>query len=191
MKKYLWQHPRGFLYVRNKGKYLGRITAPEGTPEFDRQYWEILNGKRAEASKSWAKLIASYRQSNRWENLKPRTRADYEKVLIYLGEKIGSKDVTRLIRKDVIDAQDANKHRVRFANYVPQVMSVLCEHAINIGWLVHNPAKGVDKLRTSDDRKQPHIPWTDYAVAIWRAEAAPLPRLIFEIGVGSVQRPSD
>jgi integrase len=189
-KKYLWQHPRGYWFVRIKGKY-HRITAREGTPEFDQQYWEILGGKRAEASKSWSKLIASYRRSDRWAHLKPRTRADYEKVLVYLEEKIGQIDVTRLIRKDVIEAQEANQHRIRFANYIPQVMSVLCEHAINIGWLAQNPAKGVDRLRTPDDRKQPHIPWTDDAVARWRAEAAPLPRLIFEIGVGSVQRPDD
>ena len=91
-----------------------------------------------------------------------------------LEEKIGSKDVTRLIRKDVIEAQEANEHRTRFANYIPQIMSVLCEHAINIGWLAHNPAKGVDKLKTPDDRKQPHIPWTDGAVAKMRAEAAPI-----------------
>ena len=190
IKKYLWQHSRGYWFVRIKGKYT-RITATAETPEFDRQYWEILSGKRTEASKSWAKLIASYRRSNRWANLKHRTRADYEKVFVYLEGKIGSKDVTRLIRKDVIEAQEANQHRTRFANYIPQIMSVLCEHAINIGWLVHNPAKGVDKLKTPDNRKQPHIPWTDDAVEKWRAEAAPLPRLIFEIGVGSVQRPDD
>ena len=101
------------------------------------------------------------------------------------------RDHTRLIRKDVIEAQEANQHRIRFANYIAQVMSVLCEHAINIGWLARNPAKGVDKMKTPDNRKQPHIPWTDDAVAKMRAEAAPLPRLIFEIGVGSVQRPDD
>jgi len=190
VKKYLWHHPRGYWFVRIKGKY-HRITAAEGTSEFDQQYWDILGGKRAEARKSWSKLIASYRHSNRWLNLKTRTRADYEKVHAYLEEKIGRRDVTRLTRKDVIDAQEANRHRTRFANYIPQVMSVLCEHAINIGWLAQNPARGVDRLRTPDDRIQPHVPWTDDAVGKWRTEAAPLPRLIFEIGVGSVQRPSD
>ena len=39
MKKYLWRHPKGYIYVR-KGKLLERIKAPEGTPEFDREYWE-------------------------------------------------------------------------------------------------------------------------------------------------------
>ncbi|WP_252731357.1 hypothetical protein [Lentibacter algarum] len=51
-KKYLWRHPSGRWYVRKivNGKmiYLGRITAEEGTAEFDRQYWEILSGKKSE-----------------------------------------------------------------------------------------------------------------------------------------------
>jgi integrase len=189
-KKYLWQHPDGRWYVRLKGKY-HRITADHGTPDFDRQYWDILGGKRAAAKTSWSALMASYRKSDGWKERKTRTRADYEKVMDYLEEKIGTRDVTRLIRKDVIAAQEKNRHRVRFANYIAQVMSVLCEHAIDIGWRKDNPAKGVRLLRTPEDRKQAHIPWTDAAVAKWRAEAAPLPRLIFEIGVGTVQRPGD
>lgn len=190
VKKYLWKHPRGYWFVRIKGGYY-RITAEAGTPDFDRQYWEIMGGKRTEAKTSWNALIASYRRSDRWTHLKARTRCDYETVLTYLIEKIGTRDATRLLRKDVIAAQENNRHRVRFANYIPQVMSVLCEHAIDLGWAKDNPAKGVRRIATPDDKKQPHIPWPDWAVEKWRAEADELPRLIFEIGVGSVQRPAD
>lgn len=189
-KKYLWRHPKGYWFVRIKGQY-HRITADAGTPDFDRQYWDILSGKRAEARTSFRALIASYRRSDRWLNLKPRTRADYERVLVYLDEKIGARDVCRLVRKDVIAAQDANRERIRFANYVPQVLSVLCEHAIDLGWRQDNPAKGVRAIKTPADKRQAHIPWPDEAVARWRAEADPLPRLIFELAVGSVQRPGD
>lgn len=191
MKKYLHSPKPGYLYVRVRGNYLGRITAEKGTAEFDRQYWDILNGRTLKCRTGWAALIASYRRSDRWANLKPRTRGDYERVMIYIEEKNGSKDCTRLIRRDVIAAQEANRHRVRFANYIPQVMSILIEHAIDLGWMKDNPAKGVRRLQTPDERKQPHIPWPDWAVDRWRAETAPLPRLIFEMGVGSVQRPGD
>lgn len=189
-KRYLWQHPDGRWYVRLKGKY-HRITAEAGTPDFDRQYWDILTGKRAERKTSWKALIASYRASDRWSGLKPRTRADYERVLLYLEDKIGDRDVRRLTRRDVIRAMEANAHRVRFANYIPSVMSVLLEHAIDIGWTSDNPAKGVRKLRTPEHKRQEHVPWPDEAVDLFRAEASPLARLIFEIGVGSVQRPGD
>lgn len=189
-KRYLWHHPAGRVYVRLKGA-LHRITAPEGTPEFDRQYWEILTGRRTQSKTSWNALIADYRRSDRWARLKPRTRFDYEKVMIYLEERIGTRDVKELKRKDVIAAQRANAHRTRFANYIAQMLVVLGEHAIDIGWMTHNPAKGVRALETPPERRQAHIPWPDWAVELFRAEASPMARLIFEIGVGTVQRPGD
>lgn len=189
-KRYLWRHPAGRVYVRTKGT-LHRIRAAEGTADFDREYWEILSGRKMMAKTSWARLIDDYRTSERWTNLKPRTRKDYEKIMDYVLEKIGSRDVKSLTRADVIAAQKANAHRTRFANYIPQMLVVLCEHAIDLGWLKANPAKGVRALKTPDDRKREHLPWPDWAVEKFRADAQPLPRLIFEVGVGSVQRPSD
>jgi len=189
-KKYIWRHPSGRIYVRIKGN-LHRIRAPEGTPEFDHEYWQILTGKRAQAKTSWLALMEDYRQSERWTGLKPRTRQDYEKIMDYLREKIGTRDVRALVRADVIAAQRANAHRTRFANYIPQMLVVLCEHAIDLGWLTTNPAKGVKALKTPDHRKQEHQPWPDSAVEHFRAKASDLCRLIFEIGVGSVQRPGD
>lgn len=190
VKKYLWRHPKGYVYVRKGGK-LTRIMAREGTPEFDREYWEILTGRRAASRTSWKVLIEDYRRSDRWRGLKPRTRADYEAVLSYILEKNGDRDMTRLTRQEVIAGQRKNEHRTRFANYIPAVMSILCEHAIDLGWMQHNPAKGVRKLAVPDDRQRPHLVWPDAAVKKWRAEAGELQRLIFEIGVGSVQRPGD
>lgn len=189
-KRYLWRHPSGRIYVRIKGK-LHRITAAEDTADFDRQYWEILTGKRMQAKTSWNALMDDYRKSDRWTGLKLRTKTDYDRVMQYLREKIGDRDVKSLTRANVIEAQRANAHRTRFANYIPQMLVVLCEHAIDLGWLKDNPAKGVRALKTPDDRKKEHVPWPNSAVDRFRAEAGELPRLIFEIGVGSVQRPSD
>lgn len=112
-------------------------------------------------------------------------------VFEYVEEKNGPKDMTRAKRKDIIAAQQANLSRVRFANSIPAVLSVICEHAIDLGWIIENPAKGVRKVATPKEKQKPHIPWADDAVSKWRAEARPLPLLIFELGVGSVQRPGD
>ena len=100
-------------------------------------------------------------------------------------------NVEALTRADVIGAQKANAHRTRFANYIPQMLVVLCEHAIDLGWIKNNPAKGVRALKTPPERKREHLPWPDWAVDKFRAEAGELCCLIFEIGVGSVQRPGD
>ncbi len=176
--------------MRLKGRY-HRINAKEGTAEFDQQYWDILNGKRAQAKTSWNALIDDYRTSDRWLNLKPRTRQDYERVMVYLQERIGTRDVKALTRADVIAAQKANAHRTRFANYIPQMLVVLCEHAIDLGWIANNPAKGIRALKTPPHRRRVHVPWPDHAVEMFRQNAHPTARLILEIGIGSVQRLGD
>lgn len=188
-KRYLWQN-KGRWYFRKGGKYTP-IDAEFGTAQFDAIYWAIMAGKGPVGRTNWAALIASYRASDRFTNLRTVTRNDYQRVMDYLLSKNTDKDMTRLKRSDVLAAMEANKDRVRFANYIPQVMSVLCEHAIDLGWLATNPAKGVRRIKTPDHKKQTHVPWTDEAVAKFRAEATALPLLIFELGVGTVQRPAD
>lgn len=190
-KKYLWRHPSGRIYFRKTGMSLVRIHAAEGTADFDREYWDIMTGKKWAAKTSFAALILDYRESDRWTKLKPRTRADYEKVLIYIEEKIGNRDVRAFSRPDAIAAQKANSHRTRFANYIVQVLAVLLEHAIDIGWTQDNPAKGVKVLNTPEHKKKPHLPWPNWAVERFREQVAGQARLIFEIGVGTVQRPGD
>ncbi|WP_107496438.1 tyrosine-type recombinase/integrase [Thalassobius sp. I31.1] len=194
-KKYLWQHSSGRWYVRKcvNGKmiYLGRITAKEGTAEFDHQYWEIVSGKRAEAKTSWTALIAAMRETDKWANFSPRYRKDLEPVFTYLTEKIGKTDVARLTQADIYDAMEKNKHRVRFANYIPTAISMLSKLAIRKRWRKDNPAIDIEPLKVPKARKKPHVPWADWAVETMRDEGEPLPLLIFEIGVGSVQRPGD
>ena len=46
-------------------------------------------------------------------------------------------------------------------------------------------------LTTPENRKQEYIPWPDWAVEKFRPRAGPIPRLILELGVGTVQRPGD
>lgn len=190
MKKYIWRHPSGRIYVRIKGK-LTRITAEENTAEFDSQYWQILNGKQVETKTSWAAIIRAMRDSDKWANFSPRYRKDLEPIFTYLELKIGATDVSKLTPADVYDAMDANKHRVRFANYIPTAISMLTQLAIKKRWRNENPFYKMDKLKVPKDRQKPHLPWTDSAVALMRAKAEPLALLIFEIGVGSVQRPGD
>ena len=196
-KRYLWQNAStGLWYVRRRGEYQplrdeeGRHHAPN-TPEGDRLYWEILRGTRVTGARSMRALVADYRRSERFTRLALRTRRDYERVMDYLVERAGDRAVAAWRRSDVIAAQRANAHRVRFANYLPPVLSVLFEHAIDLDWRADNPAKGVRRLGMPDERRREHVPWTDEAVERMRAEALPLPRLIFELGVGSVQRPAD
>ena len=171
--------------------YLGRISAQEGTEEFDDQYWEIVNGKKATAKTSWGALIEAMRDTDKWANFSPRYRKDLEHVFEYLRDKIGHQDVARLTQADIYDAMEKNRHRVRFANYIPTAISMLSKLAIRKRWRKDNPAIDIEPLKVPKTRQKPHLPWADWAVKKLRSEGEALPLLIFEIGVGSVQRPGD
>lgn len=190
-KRYVFEAKPGYLYFRRGGKYLHRFTAPEGTAEFDRQYWEVMNGKTQEAKRSWSAAIKILRNSERWAEKSVRYRQDLEPVLDYLEEKIGKRDVSRLNAADIYTAMDANKHRVRFANYIPVAVSMIAKEVLRLRWLTENPAVGIERLKVPKSKQQPHVPWPDAAIETFRAKAGALERLIFEIGVGTVQRPGD
>lgn len=189
-KRFLWTPDGKRWYVRRKGKY-HRIKAQPGTEDFDREYWAIRSGRVHALKTTWKALIESYMRSDRWAKLAPKSRRLYEGGLLYLIEKNGSRDVTRITRRDAIAMQEANRHRPSFARLTVIVMSVVIEHAIDLGYMRHNPIRGMRYLRVEDGRKRPHVPWPDEAIAKFRAEAAPFQRLVFEIGIGTVQRPSD
>lgn len=196
VKRYLWQDRHDRWRVRKNGKTFPlrdehNVWHEPDTPEGDRLYWEIVTGKRAEAKRSWKAAIDLLKADDRWHRLSPRYRSDLEPVLDYLAEKIGKRDVSRLTAADLYDAMDRNKHRVRFANYIPVAVSLIFKVIVRKRWLTENPARGIELLRMPRDRQKPHEPWTDAAVKKWREKANPLPRLIFEIAVGSAQRPGD
>ncbi|MFP5510545.1 MAG: integrase, partial [Alphaproteobacteria bacterium] len=92
---------------------------------------------------------------------------------------------------DIYEAMEKNSHRVRFANYIPTAVSMLSKLAIRKRWRKDNPAIDIEPLKVPKSRQKPHLPWTDWAVEKIRNEGEALPLLIFEIGVGSVQRPGD
>lgn len=190
-KPYVFEAKPGYVYFRRGGKYLHRFTAPEGTAEFDRQYWEVMSGKTQVAKRSWGAAIKILRNSDRWAEKSVRYRQDLEPVLDYLEGKIGKRDVRRLTAADIYAAMDANKHRVRFANYIPVAISMIAKEVLRLRWLTENPAVGIERLKVPKGKQQPHIPWPDAAIEKFRAQAGPIERLIFEIGVGTVQRPGD
>ncbi len=193
-KSYIWQHKSGRWYFRRhqdgRMRYI-RILSEPGTAEFDRLYWEIRSGKRTESKRSWAALIEQFRQGDKWAGFSPRYRRDLEPSFEYLAEKIGKQEVSRLSQPDVYDAMEKNRHRVRFANYIPTAISMLSKLAIRKRWRLDNPAIDIEKMKVPEDRKKPHTPWPDWAVEKMRSEGSQVAKLIFEIGVGSVQRPGD
>ena len=174
-----------YYYFRKDG---ANVRVDPSAPGFWTTYADLKQA-RAPVPKTvtFGGLIASYEKSARFKRLADRTKADYGKVLAFIKERFRGKNPANLRRVHVVQLQEANEGR--FAQYLVQVMNVLMEHAIDIGWRDDNPAKGVT-LKPIEKRK-PHEPWTDEAIATFRGGVVGLPHLIFEIGLGTVQRPDD
>lgn len=188
---YCYRRKGGRIYFERRGYQSARIHAEPGTVEFQREYLQAMKGIPASPKgKTFNALIARYRRSPRFADLAPRTKKDYDNVLEFISRKIGKEPVANLRRKDVIAMMEANADAVRFANYVQQVLSIICEHAINLGWLDEgqNPAKGARKLKS---KAAPRKAWTDDAVKAYRDTAKGRDLLIFELCLGTGQRIGD
>ncbi|MCA3442060.1 MAG: tyrosine-type recombinase/integrase [Rhodobacter sp.] len=162
-------------------------------PDFLPQYLAAKRGHQpvAEHGRTFARLIAEYRAGPRWKRLAPRTRKDYEKVLEWAEATFGPLPPARMERRHVLRAQAENSERLRFANYIVQVLSVLFEQAIDLGWITHNPAKGIRLLK--GDGEDLHKPWPDDMIDAYTA-AAPIgsvPRTVMELAIGTGQRIGD
>lgn len=182
----------GRTYFRRAGVLI-RLPDPSADG-FLEAYNEAKRGKPAKATRtSVSALIDHYRASSTFAEKSARTRAEYDKAMAYLREKIGARDVSWITTPRIAEMMQANhdKGRSTFANLLLSVVAVLCKHARLIGWRRDNPASDVPRVTVPAERKAPHLPWPDTVAALWRAEAKPMPLLAMEIGVGTMQRPDD
>lgn len=193
MKRQLPPHvydKKGALYFQRRGYPTVRIQAAQGTAEFHAEYARMLAGERPiyAGPRTFAALVKDYRMSQRFKRLAIRTALDYDKVLAWITDKLGPLPVDRMQRKDVIRAQSANASTVRFANYIVQVLRVLFEHAIDLGWRKDNPAKGVALIKSD---AAPREAWPQDKIDAFRATATGRALLIFELCLGTGQRIGD
>jgi integrase len=185
-----------FVYLR-KGRYAyferggicQRMPDP-GTPEFHRAYAKLIGGAKKEhvGPRTFAALVKSYRNSEYFTRLKPRTQEDYNKVCDYIVKVWGSLPVDKAKTKDVIRAQRESDKGARFGNYIVSVLSVLFTHATRIGWIAINPARGVEMVKTEGREREP---WPDHLIAAFRAKAEGNALLAFELCLGTGQRIGD
>lgn len=135
-----------------------------------------------------SKLIENYRRSRKWARLAANTRKGYDRHMDYLNEVAGYLDPGKVQRVHVIEMRDTLSEKPTDANRKIGVLSVLMEHAIDIGWIKHNPVKGVDRLRPTG---RVRTPWPEDVIEAFRTEADERTLLLFELLLGTGQRVSD
>jgi len=192
LPKHVYKQKNG-LYFQRRGWPSRKFTYEFGTPEFWKEYSDILSGdieaKRV-ISRNFDALIKSYRKSPRYKRLKPRTGLDYDKYLDFFNYIMGEANPALLKRKDVIRLRDTNAEKVYFANYSLRVLRVLMEHCVDLGWCEANPARGVQEIKT---QRQKRKPWPHELLKAFR-DTCPLgtrERLVMELCVGTGQRIGD
>ncbi len=168
-----------------------RVRLPHySDPTFDFAYAEAKAGRSRPAAKNtWKGLIDRYKRDDKFASKSARTREDYERVMVYLIDKIGDRDPAKMTTPVIYEMMDANRHRYRFANYVVQVMSILLGHAKKIGWVEHNAATGVEKLKSGGEPV--NRPWSQETIDALLAHADHRARLVFEMCYGTGQRIGD
>lgn len=192
LPKHIYRQKNG-LYFQRRGWPSQKIQSKFGTPDFWKEYADILSGRKKPKviiSRNFKALIKDYIASHRYKKLKPRTARDYEKYLDFFSDILGEANPAKFQRKDAIRLRDSNADKPYFANYAVKVMRVLMEHCIDIGWRTDNPVKGVSLIKVDSD---PRDPWPEHLIEAYRA-TNPLgsrERLVMELSVGIGQRIAD
>lgn len=134
-----------------------------GTPAFFTELAKIEDEAKGTKPKkgTLGPLIAAYKSTSKFTELKPRTRADYQKVFDYL-QPLAHAPLIEMTPGWVARLREAafNKHKRRFANYVLAVMSVLFSHAIEMELIATNPVTNVKKVRRPKGMADANRPWT-------------------------------
>ncbi len=182
-------------YFRRKGVRIA-LSGEPGSPEFQAAYSAVLSGgappiASKAAPSSIAALIASYYRSGEFKVLRPLTQKTTRHELGKIERAHGTKRVEKLARRHIKDemsllAADRPDAANRFLRY----LRLILEHAVELGWMEVNPARGVKRLRTGGDG---FLEWPEELIAQYEAHwtLGTKQRLAFDLLLYAGQRRSD
>jgi hypothetical protein len=153
-------------YHRKSRVPVDLVKAPIGSAEFIAECARIAAITDAKAAKekpgTLGLLICEYRKSPVFQDLAPRTRADYQTHFDYLWP-IADTPLVRFDRPTVVRIRDkaaASKGR-RFGNYLKATLSVIFGWGLERGYLADNPASGIKAIRRPRGTPEANRPWAD------------------------------
>lgn len=147
-----------YASLRATGQQLAKAASREelqrqlSTPQFLAAYASAERKRRRTYEPGTIGALAErYRQSRRYLSLAERTRADYDKVLLYL-ERTFELAFADIEMVDIIETRDiaAEEHGDKFSDFVLAVLSALFREAVEGGLVKSNPVLGVARLYRAD-----------------------------------------
>jgi integrase len=161
-----------YFYHRATGK---RITAKPGTPEFLAEVMALdasikQHAEDAARPQTLGALIKSYKTTDAWTDLSPRTKQDYEKVIAYLAP-LYEVPVAAFTPPKIVAMRDQwmKERGRRFVNYCRTVLILLMNRAVELGLVPTNPAKAVRKVKRDKSLAPLNRPWSEAEqLAVWK-----------------------
>jgi integrase len=181
-------------YYRRDGRRQ-RIAGQPGSAEFATDYARIHAQHEAPArvtdprdrAGTFGWLVDSYFRSPRYLEKAKATQAFYRRYMDELRAKYGDRPAATMDRPFVIALRDRWQPSPRRANAYVQILSILCEHAIDLGLRTDNPAKGVPRLKGKGGWRA----WDAEELAWFDGLAAGAVRLAWLLALYTGQRESD
>jgi len=194
-----WRDRHGKVRVYFRRARGRRIPLPStiGSSEFNAAYQAALAGHFASAygkpsrpaPGTIAALIVSYMQGASYISLRMTTKVGYATRIEALRTQHGHRTVPGLTRERIITGiLQPYADRPGAALSILKMLRVLIRHAINLGWLKHDPSLGIKRPKTDGVRS-----WTDAEIEIFekRWPLASKQRLAFALMLYTGQRRSD
>jgi hypothetical protein len=104
---------------------------------------------------TFAELITSYRASQEFEYLKPKTRKHYNAYMGRVLASAGDRLVRDLTRADIYRFRDGMASTPVSANHMVSVLRTLIEWGVPRGYRDDNPAAGIKKLKSDEGGAEP------------------------------------
>lgn len=166
---------RLYWYHRGTGRRLHcDPTTAEGFLEVARLDEAAKTAEAASAALtgSYAALWLKYRAGAAWQDLKPRTRSDYQAVRDWLGTAADT-PVAAFRREDLIRLRDKARFEKgrRFANYVIQVIRLTLQWGRERGMCKENVAAGIKMLQKPRGEPQVNRAWSQAEVEAFLTSA--------------------
>ena len=191
------RHGRVRVYFR-KGKGQ-RIALPTsvGSDDFNAAYQAAIAGqidskreqRKPEKQGTVAALINSYKRSAEYVRLRSTTKAGYVTRIEVLRTEHGHRTVAGLTRGRIITGiLQPYADRPGAALSILKMLRILIKHAINVGWLLHDPSLGIKRPKTNEIRS-----WSESEIQAFEARwpAGTKERLAFALFLYTGQRRSD
>jgi hypothetical protein len=150
-----------YYYAPGRGSAGAGKRVALGSDAADPEFWRKLreaSSPTAARDGTLSKLIAEYRASKAWADLRPASKRSYTHFLDRLEAGGGDRPVAAMTRRDIYVLLDQMSGTPVAANQMLAVLRTLLEFGVPRGYRGDNPAIGIKRLKVEDSG---HAPWPE------------------------------